>query len=200
MTLSNIVSVIQQLLKFSLKVYGHHHHHYDQYNCLFQMRQNSLLLRIVGPGDRMQKKKKKSITWLSSLLVYPPCHLTKKFCFFNVKQGNWRPSLYLSLSLFFFSATLCSMWDHSSPTRDLTLTPCSGSTESYPLDSQGTPWSPPLDPQLSVHVIYVVITSWGRSIKFRACILEYHKHGLALVLSCVSFGKFIYTLWAISHL
>ena len=29
MTLSNIVSIIQQLIKFSLKLYGYHHHHYD---------------------------------------------------------------------------------------------------------------------------------------------------------------------------
>ena len=75
MTLSNIVSVIQQLLKFSLKVYGHHHHHYDQYNCLFQMRQNSLLLRIVGPGDRMQKKKKHYLTFFTSSLPTLSPHL-----------------------------------------------------------------------------------------------------------------------------
>ena len=31
------------------------------------------------------------------------------------------------------------MWDLSSPTRDQTLTPCTGSTESYPLDRQGCP-------------------------------------------------------------
>ena len=163
MTLSNTVSIIQQLLKFPLKVYGHHHHHYDQYNCLFQMRQNSLLLRIVGPEERMQKTKK-SITWLSSLLVYSPqSHLVtspRNFASLMLNKGT-EGHLSISLFFFFFFAALCSIWDHSSPTRDWTLTPCSGSTESYPLDSQGTPWSPPLDPQLSFHVIYVAITSWG---------------------------------------
>lgn len=33
----------------------------------------------------------------------------------------------------------CAMWDLSTPTRDWTLNPCSGSMESYPLDLQGSP-------------------------------------------------------------
>ena len=32
------------------------------------------------------------------------------------------------------------MWDLSSPTRDKTLTPCSGSVEYKPLDHQGNPF------------------------------------------------------------
>ena len=44
---------------------------------------------------------------------------------------------------FFFSDNFpvkpCSMWDLSSPTRDQTCTPCSGSYESYPLHHQGSP-------------------------------------------------------------
>ena len=32
------------------------------------------------------------------------------------------------------------MWDLSSPTRDKTLTPCSGSVEYKPLDHQGSPF------------------------------------------------------------
>ena len=36
--------------------------------------------------------------------------------------------------------TLCGMWGLSSLTRDRTNTPCSGSSESWPLDSQGCPW------------------------------------------------------------
>ena len=102
MTLSNTVSIIQQLLKFPLKVYGHHHHHYDQYNCLFQMRQNSLLLRIVGPEERMQKTKK-SITWLSSLLVYSPqSHLVTSPRNFASLMLNKGTEGHLSISLFFF--------------------------------------------------------------------------------------------------
>ena len=42
--------------------------------------------------------------------------------------------------LFFnFLAALHGMWDLSSPTRDGTCTLCSGSTESQPLDLQGSP-------------------------------------------------------------
>ena len=35
----------------------------------------------------------------------------------------------------------CSMWDLSSPTRDLTHTPSSGSMESQPLDCQLSPYA-----------------------------------------------------------
>ena len=38
----------------------------------------------------------------------------------------------------FFFCHLCAMWDLSSPTRDQTYAPCSGSTESQPLDLQGS--------------------------------------------------------------
>ena len=38
-----------------------------------------------------------------------------------------------------FLALPCGMQDLSSPTRDQTYAPCSGSTEFYPLDCQGSP-------------------------------------------------------------
>ena len=41
--------------------------------------------------------------------------------------------------IFFFLAVPRSMWDLSSPTRDRTRAPCSGSAESQPLDCQGIP-------------------------------------------------------------
>ena len=40
--------------------------------------------------------------------------------------------------IFFFLDPLHGMWGLSSPTGDQTQAPCSGSTESQPLDSQGT--------------------------------------------------------------
>ena len=40
---------------------------------------------------------------------------------------------------FFFLAAPHSMQDLSSPTKDQTSTPCSGSAESQPLDQQGSP-------------------------------------------------------------
>ena len=39
---------------------------------------------------------------------------------------------------FNFLLTLCGLWDLSFHTRDRTCTPCSGSTESWPLDHQGS--------------------------------------------------------------
>ena len=52
--------------------------------------------------------------------------------------------LYLVFSFFFFPflATPRGMWDLSSPIRDGTCVPCSGSTESQPLDRQGSPIFP----------------------------------------------------------
>ena len=41
-------------------------------------------------------------------------------------------------SLIIFFCHLCAMWDLCSPTRDQTYAPCSGSTESQPLDLQGS--------------------------------------------------------------
>ena len=49
-------------------------------------------------------------------------------------HGYWRPVL-----LFFFFFLTISIQDSSSPTRDWTRTPCSGSAESYPLYQQGSP-------------------------------------------------------------
>ena len=40
---------------------------------------------------------------------------------------------------FNFLAMLHSMWDLSSPTRDQSCVPCIGSTQSQPLDCQGSP-------------------------------------------------------------
>ena len=42
-------------------------------------------------------------------------------------------------SFVFFLAMLHGMQDLSSPTRDQTHAPCIGSTESQPLDHQGSP-------------------------------------------------------------
>ena len=39
----------------------------------------------------------------------------------------------------YFLATLRGVWDLSSPTRDRICTHCIGSTESQPLDCQGSP-------------------------------------------------------------
>ena len=54
------------------------------------------------------------------LKIYLYCFFGKLFCFY-------------------FLAAPCSIWDLSSPTRDRTLTPCTGSAESQPLDHQGSP-------------------------------------------------------------
>ena len=40
--------------------------------------------------------------------------------------------------IFYFLVT-CSMWDLSSQTRDRTCVPCTGTSESWPLDYQGSP-------------------------------------------------------------
>ena len=42
-------------------------------------------------------------------------------------------------SFFFFPAMWCGMWGLSSPNRDWTHAPCSGSPESYPLDHKASP-------------------------------------------------------------
>ena len=42
-------------------------------------------------------------------------------------------------TLFFSFLIFGHMWDLSSPTRDQTHAPCSGTMESKPLDSQGSP-------------------------------------------------------------
>ena len=46
-------------------------------------------------------------------------------------------SISPKIKIFFFLAPLHDMWGLSSPIRDQTQAPCSGSTESQPLDSQG---------------------------------------------------------------
>ena len=42
-------------------------------------------------------------------------------------------------SFFVFLAKPRGLWDLSSPTRDQTYTPCSGTIQSNPLDHQGSP-------------------------------------------------------------
>ena len=46
----------------------------------------------------------------------------------------------LNLLFFFFLAVPQVMWDLSSPTMDVTHVLCSGSSESSPLEGQGSPW------------------------------------------------------------
>ena len=50
-----------------------------------------------------------------------------------------RKNFFSFLLFFFFFATLHSMWDLSSLTRDWTRAPCTGSAESEPLDRPGSP-------------------------------------------------------------
>ena len=53
------------------------------------------------------------------------------------RVGTWT-TFFL---IFIFLAALQGLWDLSSPTRDGTQAPCSGSSESQPLDRQGSPWT-----------------------------------------------------------
>ena len=48
--------------------------------------------------------------------------------------------MFVFYFVYLFMDTLCGMWGLSSLTRDRNNTPCSGSAESWPLDSQGSPW------------------------------------------------------------
>ena len=93
-------------------------------------------------------------------MKYIPIKLRRKTKEEKGRQGgNWRGEgeeervFYYCL---FFLATLCGVWDLSSPTRGQTYAPCSGSLESQPLDHQGSPlgghfraWIPA--PDLSLH-------------------------------------------------
>ena len=73
---------------------------------------------------------------------------------------SWCPRGLTSSSLFYFLASPCSMWDHSSLTRDWTHALCRGSTESWPPDRQGSPklrWhcmTDGLHPPLSIYCVY----------------------------------------------
>ena len=59
----------------------------------------------------------------------------------RVNCRHLKSSLILTFFLSFFSlAAPDSLQNLSSPTRNQTLAPCSGSTESWPLDHQGIPW------------------------------------------------------------
>ena len=53
-------------------------------------------------------------------------------CFFFLTIRHW-------ILFYFIWPCQHSMWDLSSPTRDRTRAPCSGSAESWPLDHQGSP-------------------------------------------------------------
>ena len=52
--------------------------------------------------------------------------------------GGWGEEMW-AFCLVFFLVALHGFWDLSSPKRDRTQAPCSGSTESQPLDLQGIP-------------------------------------------------------------
>ena len=68
----------------------------------------------------------------SSALVFPDT---------DILVDNWPIGFNLSISTVFVSifATLCTMQDLSSPTRDQTPTACSGSTESNPWTTREVP-------------------------------------------------------------
>ena len=62
---------------------------------------------------------------------------------FSVSSFTFTKRLFSSFFyclLFYFLAMLLSMWDLSSPARDRTQAPCRGSSESYPLDHQRSPY------------------------------------------------------------
>ena len=58
------------------------------------------------------------------------------------------------LNIIFFLAEQHGMWDLNSPTRDRTHAPCSASTESYPLDRQGSP------PKIIFNLNCLLIRRW----------------------------------------
>ena len=81
----------------------------------------------------------------------------------------WDPMPHtFSLFFFFFSfflATLhaaCGIWDHSSLTRDRSCAPCSGSTESQPLDRQGSPLPLFNGKKYCIIQIYLEANCWVR--------------------------------------
>ena len=83
-------------------------------------------------------KKKKSnhslriVTWNNNQKI--PMFL---LCFHNYNSTITSSVLE---GLLYFGAVLCGTWDLSSLRRDWTHTPCSGSTGSYPLDHQASPF------------------------------------------------------------
>ena len=85
----------------------------------------------------IQKKKKSNhslriVTWNNNQKI--PMFL---LCFHNYNSTITSSVLE---GLLYFGAVLCGTWDLSSLRRDWTHTPCSGSTGSYPLDHQASPF------------------------------------------------------------
>ena len=70
-----------------------------------------------------------------------PSHCGSQNCQLELCLVTWQSLGTMAIEgLFcFFFFWLCSIQDSSSPTRDWTSTPCSGSAESYPLYQQGSP-------------------------------------------------------------
>ena len=107
----------------SLSILGVSSRHWGSH-CLASKSRESLCPTL--PGTPFQSSK--SLGWEDQIL-----HITRP-------KGS-----SLSFLFFFFfggggcGGTLCGLQDLSSPTRDRTHAPCSGSTESYPLDHQGSP-------------------------------------------------------------
>ena len=63
-------------------------------------------------------------------------------CVFSTIFAEGITRLFICPILFLFLATQRGMRDLSSPTRDRTHVPCSRSSESQPLDCQGSPYLP----------------------------------------------------------
>ena len=89
----------------------------------------------------------------SGYLVALKHHLGERTQYINCEslQGHCQTFSVCICAYFFFLAMPHGMWDLSSPTRDRTCAPCSGSMKSQPLDGQGSP--------TSVHFYLVVIES-----------------------------------------
>ena len=116
---------------------------------------------IPGPGTkiphatwRSQKKKKKfplKFSDIYSTELWKPSQVTMAAVFhhqswqWGIKECTqamkpYTHILFLNIfCLFVCFATLCGMQDLSSPTRDWTCVPCSGSVESQPLNNQRSP-------------------------------------------------------------
>ena len=61
-------------------------------------------------------------------------------------------------SFFFFLAILRIIWDLSSPTRDRTHAPCSGSPEFQPLDRQGSPTASSFITRIQIFLFYAKVS------------------------------------------
>ena len=58
---------------------------------------------------------------------------------FFTTSASWEAQIYTYIYIYILGPH-CGMQDPSSPTREWTHSPCSGSMDSQPLDFQGSPW------------------------------------------------------------